>query len=175
MTSSSCSSSLLVSVVFIVVLFLLKCPFQSWRRTTSKKMRAYSPASTSVLSSSSIATPLPLLPTQSSRPMNNAPMSIAGIDIVAVAGLHRRRAAAPTVVATIKRTSARRRRESSRRRWGLAPSHPLHSSSSIAVAVAVAVAVAAVAVAIAIAVAAVAVAIAVESLCRCRGRRVHRA
>jgi len=40
-----------------------------------------------------------------------------------------------TIIATIERRripSARRRRESSRRHRGLAPSHPLHSSSSVA-------------------------------------------
>jgi hypothetical protein len=69
--------------------------------------------------------------------MNNAPMSITGIDIVAIAVLPTAIAAAPAVVvvATIEQRripSARRRRESSRRRRGSAPSHPLHSSSSVA-------------------------------------------
>ena len=93
--SSSCSLSLLVSVIFIAVLLLPKLPSQSRRRTTSKKLHAYPPTSASVSSSSSIATPLPSLPSQSSRPMNNVPMSIAGIDVVAVARLRRRCAAAP--------------------------------------------------------------------------------
>ena len=95
--SSSCSSSLLVSVVFFVVLLLPKCPSQSRRRMTSKKSRAYPPASTSASSSSSVVTPLPSSPSRSSRPMNNdnAPMSIAGIDVVAVAGLHHLHAVAP--------------------------------------------------------------------------------
>ena len=89
------------------------------------------PASTLVSSSSSVATPLPLSPSLSSRPMNNAPMSIAGIDVVVVSGRRRRGA----VFATIKQRmilSARRRRESSRWRRGLAPLHPLHSFSSVA-------------------------------------------
>jgi hypothetical protein len=50
--------------------------------------------------------------------MNNAPMSITGIDIVAIAVLPTAVAAAPAVVATIERRripSARQRRESSRR------------------------------------------------------------
>ena len=66
--------------------------------------------------------------------MNNAPMSITGIDIVAIAVLPTPVAAAPAVVATIERRripSARRRRESSRQRGGSAPLHPLHSSSSV--------------------------------------------
>ena len=93
MTSSSCSLSLLVSVVFVVVLLFPKRPSQSRRRITSKKSCAYPPASASVSSSSSVATPLPSLPSRSSRPMNNAPISITGIDVVAVAGLRRRRGA----------------------------------------------------------------------------------
>jgi len=62
--------------------------------------------------------------------MNNAPMSIAGIDVVVVAGLSR----CCAVVVTIERRrilSARWRRESSRQRWGSALSHPSHSSSSV--------------------------------------------
>jgi hypothetical protein len=62
-------------------------------------------------------------------------MSITGIDIVAIAVLPTAVAVALAVVATIERRripSARRRRESSRRRRGSAPSHPLHSSSSVA-------------------------------------------
>jgi hypothetical protein len=51
------------------------------------------PASASVSSSSSVATPLPSSPSQSFRPMNNAPISITGIDAVVVAGLRRRRGA----------------------------------------------------------------------------------
>jgi len=43
MKSSSCSSSLLVSVVFVVILLLPKRPSQSWRRTTSMKSCAYPP------------------------------------------------------------------------------------------------------------------------------------
>ncbi len=62
MTSFSCLSSLLVSVIFVVVLLLPKRPSQSRRRTTSEKSCAYPPASTSVLSSSSVAMPLPSLP-----------------------------------------------------------------------------------------------------------------
>jgi hypothetical protein len=67
--------------------------------------------------------------------MNNASMSITGINIVAIAVLPTAIAAAPAVVATIERRripSARRRRESSRRRRGSAPSHPSHFSSSVA-------------------------------------------
>ena len=94
-TSSSCLSSLLLSVIFVVVFLLPKCPSQSRRRTTSKKSRAYPPASTLVSSSSSVATPLPSSPSQSSRQMNNAPMLIACIDVVAVARLHHHRALAP--------------------------------------------------------------------------------
>jgi hypothetical protein len=45
-------------------------------------------------SSSSFAMPLPLSPSRSSRPMNNAPMSIAGIDIVAIGELQAAAAAA---------------------------------------------------------------------------------
>ena len=60
---------------------------------------AHAPASASVSSSSSFATPLLSLPSQSSCPMNNAPMSIAGINVVVVTGLRHRRA----VVAMIKR------------------------------------------------------------------------
>jgi len=55
------------------------------------------PASTSVSSSSSVATPLPSLPSRSSRPMNNAPMSVPGIDVVVVAILRRRHATAPSL------------------------------------------------------------------------------
>jgi hypothetical protein len=61
--------------------------------------------------------------------MNNAPTSIAGIDVVAIGGLPAAAAAAAAallIVAAIKR-----RRSSSRRRRGLAPSHPSYSSSSI--------------------------------------------
>ena len=67
--------------------------------------------------------------------MNNAPMSITGIDIVAIAILPTAVAAAPAVVATIKWRripSARQRRELSRWHRGSAPSHPSHSSSSVA-------------------------------------------
>ena len=71
MTSSSCLLSMLISVVFVIILLLPKRPSQSLRRTTSKKLHAYSPASMSALSSSSVATPLPSLPSQSSCPMNN--------------------------------------------------------------------------------------------------------
>jgi hypothetical protein len=62
-------------------------------------------------------------------------ITVTGIDIVAIAVLPTAVAASPAVIATIERRripSARRRRESSRRRRGLAPSHPLHSFSSVA-------------------------------------------
>ena len=70
MMSLLCSSSLLVSVIVVVGVALPKCPSQNWCSATSKKSHAYSPASTLVSSSSSVATPLPLAPPQSSRPMN---------------------------------------------------------------------------------------------------------
>ena len=81
-TSSVCLSALLVSVIIVVGVILPKCPSQSWRSATFKKSHAYSPASASAsslsLSSSSssslsfsVATLLPLLPSQSSRPMNH--------------------------------------------------------------------------------------------------------
>ncbi len=43
MTSSSCLLSLLVSVIFIAVFILPKCPSQKWPRMTSKKSRSYPP------------------------------------------------------------------------------------------------------------------------------------
>ena len=72
MRSSSCSSSLLVSVIVVVGVVLPKYPSQSWRSATSMKLHAYAPASalTSLSLLSSIATLLPLSPSQSSRPMN---------------------------------------------------------------------------------------------------------
>jgi len=79
MTSSLCSLSLLVSVVFIVVLLLPKRPSKSRRRTTSnsKKSHAHPPASALVSTSSSVVMPLPPLPSQCSRPKNNTPMSLS--------------------------------------------------------------------------------------------------
>ena len=61
---------------------------------------------------------------------------------------------APTVVAAIEWRRipfARMRMELSRRHWGLAPSHPSHSSSSVAVAIAAVAAVAAVTITVAVA------------------------
>ena len=161
MTSSSSSLSLLVLVVFVVVLLFPKRPSQSWRRITSKKSRAYPPASASVSSSSYVATPLPSSPSQSSRPMNNAPISITGIDVVAVAGLRRRRGAHRCRCNRAEEDLFCQDEESSRRRRGSASSHPSHSSSSVAVAVANVAVVAAVA-----AVTAVAVAVAVTAAVR---------
>jgi len=145
MTSSLCLLTLLVSVIFIAVRILPKRPSQSRRRTTSKKLRSYPPASASVSSLSSLATAaviaLPILPPNEQRAVVNC--------------RHRRHCGCQTpppprrgaIVTTIKQRrilSARRRRESSRRRRGSVPLHPSHSSSSVAVAVAtVAVAVAA--------------------------------
>ena len=90
MTSSSCSLSLLVSFVFVVVLLFPKHNSHSGRRNTSKKLLVYPPASALVSSSSSVAMPLPSSPSRSSRPMNNTQISISGIDVVAVARLRRR-------------------------------------------------------------------------------------
>jgi len=72
-------------------------PFPKSAEDDLQKIARLHPASTSVSSSSSIATPLPSSPSRSSHPMNNAPMSIPGINVVAVAGLRRRRAAAPSL------------------------------------------------------------------------------
>jgi hypothetical protein len=144
MTSSSCSLSLLVSVVFVVVLIFPKRPTQSRRGITSKKLRAYPPASASVSSSSSIATPLPLSPSRSSRPMNNAPISITGIDVVAVAGLRRRRGA--------HRCRGDRAEEDPVCQDEEGVVQAAHSSSSVAVAAVAPVAAVAVAVAVAAAV-----------------------
>ena len=118
MTSSLCLSSLLVSVIFVVVLLLLKCPSQSRWRRTSKKLRAYPP-----LTCRCHHHP-PLRRCCHRRPPNE---QCADVD-----PRHRRRRGHRTslppcrgaVVATIERRkipSARRRRESSRRRRGLAP------------------------------------------------------
>ena len=72
MASSSCSSSLLVCIIIVIGAVLPKCPSQSCCSPTSKKSHTYSPASASAssLSSSSVTTLLPLLPSQSSSPMN---------------------------------------------------------------------------------------------------------
>ena len=109
------SSSLLVSV-FVVLLLLPKCPSQArvpprFRDGVVVLLRRDAAAFVA----------LPIL-----TPNEHAPMSITGIDIVAIAVLPTAVAAAPAVVATIERRripSARRRRESSRRRWGPASLH----------------------------------------------------
>ena len=83
-------------------------------------------------SSSSFAMPLPLSPSRSSRPMNNAPMSIAGINVVAIGKLPA--AAAAAAVALPIAAPIEQRRALSRRRRGLAPLHLSYSSSSVAAA-----------------------------------------
>ena len=97
-------SSLLVSIIFVVIAVLLpKCPSQSWLSVTSKKSRAFSQASASAPSSSSVVTPLPSSLSRSSRPMNNMLTLIAGIKVVVVGGLTAAAAAtALPVVAAIK-------------------------------------------------------------------------
>jgi hypothetical protein len=98
-------------------------------------LRAYPPASMSVLSSSSVAMPLPSLPLI--LPPNE---QRADVDRSHRCRRSRRTLPLPrrgAIVATIERwriPSARRRRESSRRRRGSAPLHPSHSSSSVAAA-----------------------------------------
>ena len=73
MTSWPCLLALLVSVIVVIGVVLPKCPSQSQRRATFKKLHAYSPASALLLSFSllSVATLLLLIPTQSSHPMNH--------------------------------------------------------------------------------------------------------
>jgi hypothetical protein len=70
MTSLSCSLSLIVSVIVVVGVVLLKCPSQSRLSGTYKKSHGYSPDFALVSLLSSVVTLLPLLPSQSSRPMN---------------------------------------------------------------------------------------------------------
>ena len=72
MASSSCSSSLLVSVIIVIGVVLPKCPSQSQCSPTSKKLHMYSPTSMSApsSSSSSVTMLLLLMPSQSSSPMN---------------------------------------------------------------------------------------------------------
>jgi len=74
-----------------------KTPFPKLVEDDLQEIARLPPASTSVLSSSSVATPLPLSPSRSSCPMNNAPMLVPGIDIFVVAGLRHCRAAAPSL------------------------------------------------------------------------------
>ena len=64
MMSLLCLSSLIVYVIVVTGVVLQKCPSQSWCSTTSKKSHVLA------LPSSSFVTVLPLLPSQSSHPIN---------------------------------------------------------------------------------------------------------
>ena len=120
MMSLLCLSSLIVYVIVVTGVVLQKCPSQSWCSTTSKKSHVLA------LPSSSFVTVLPLLPSQSSHPINRNVINCGhrhccGYRLLTAV------AAAPAVVTTIERRRipfARLRMASSRRCRGLAPSHP---------------------------------------------------